>query len=137
MTQEEVQELVNRSPYLSWLGIKVLDLGDDHIEVRATWRPEWVANPKLQQTQGGILASLVDFAADFALVKNIGRPVPTIDLRVDYHRMAKPGDLIAKGRVIKFGKQFSVSEAQVFDEAGALLASGRGAFATAPAPEAK
>lgn len=137
MTQEEVQEIVNRSPYLSWLGIKVLALGDDHIEARATWRPEWVANPKLQQTQGGILAALVDFAADFALVKNIGRPVPTIDMRVDYHRLAKPGDLIAKGKVIKFGKQFSVSEAQVFDEAGALIASGRGSYITAPAPEAK
>ena len=137
MNQEEVQDIVNRSPYLSWLGIKVLALGEDSIEARATWRPEWVANPKLQQTQGGILAALVDFAADFALVKNIGRPVPTIDMRVDYHRLAKPGDLVAKGKVIKFGKQFSVCEAQIFDESGALIASGRGSYITAPPPEAK
>ncbi|WP_151445721.1 PaaI family thioesterase [Lacisediminimonas profundi] len=137
MTLDDVQELINRGPYLSWLGLKVLDLGDDSIEVKATWRPEWVANPKLMQTHGGILAALIDFAADFALVKNIGRPVPTIDMRVDYHRLAKPGDLIVKGKVIKFGKQFSVCEAQIYDEAGALIASGRGSYITAPAPEAQ
>ena len=41
--------------------------------------------------------------------------MPTIDLRVDYHRMAKPGDLIVKGKVIKLGKQFSVCEAYIYD----------------------
>src|SRR4051812_1365317 len=137
MTLEEVQQLIDRGPYLSWLGLKVLALDAESIEVRATWRPEWVANPKLEQTHGGILAALIDFAADFALVSNIGHPVPTIDMRVDYHRLAKPGDLVAKGRVIKFGRQFSVCEAQIFDLAGALIASGRGTYITAPAPERK
>jgi uncharacterized protein (TIGR00369 family) len=137
MTLEEVQQLIDRGPYLRWLGLKVLALDAESIEVRATWREEWVANPKLEQTHGGILAALIDFAADFALVSNIGHPVPTIDMRVDYHRLAKPGDLIAKGRVIKFGRQFSVCEAQVFDEAGAMVASGRGTYITAPAAERK
>ncbi len=137
MTLEEVQQLIDRGPYLSWLGLKVQALDAESIEVRATWRPEWVANPKLQQTHGGILAALIDFAADFALVSNIGHPVPTIDMRVDYHRLAKPGDLIAKGRVIKFGRQFSVCEAQIFDEAGAMVASGRGTYITSATPERK
>ena len=136
MNKEDVQQIIDRGPYLSWLGLKVLELGEDSIEVRATWRPEWVANPKLGQTHGGILAALIDFAADFALVKNIGRPVPTIDMRVDYHRLAKQGDLVVKGKVIKFGKQFSVCEAQIYDEAGALIASGRGSYITAPPPAA-
>jgi uncharacterized protein (TIGR00369 family) len=137
MTAEEVQQLIDRGPYLSWLGLKVLALDAESIEVRATWRPEWVANPKLEQTHGGILAALIDFAADFALVSNIGHPVPTIDMRVYYHRLAKPGDLTARGRVIKFGRQFSVCEAQVFDEAGAMVASGRGTYITSPAPARK
>jgi uncharacterized protein (TIGR00369 family) len=130
MTVEEVQAIIARSPYLSWLGLRVIELGNDEISVRATWREEWVANPTVGQTQGGILAALLDFAADFALIGRLGRPVPTIDLRVDYHRLAKRGDLIAKGRVIKLGKQFSVCEAQIHDEAGALIASGRGAYLT-------
>jgi len=58
-------------------------------------------------------------------------------LRVDYHRAAMPGDLVARGKVIKFGSAISVAEAQVFDEGGNLLASGRGVYSTAPAPAPK
>lgn len=132
MTLEELQAYFDRSPYLGWLGLKALALEEGAVEIRATWRPEWVANPKLQQTQGGILAALVDAAGDFALFKQLGRPVPTIDMRVDYHRMAKQGDLIAKGRVVRLGRQLSVCEAQVLDLQGALIASGRGVYLTAP-----
>jgi len=86
------------------------------------------------QTQGGILAALIDFAADFALIKRVERPVPTIDMRVDYHKLAKRGDLVAKGRVIQFGRQFAVCEAQIYDEHGVLLASGRGTYLTSAPP---
>jgi uncharacterized protein (TIGR00369 family) len=135
MTREEAQALVDRGPYLRWLGVKVLSFQDNSIEIQATWREDWVANPSLQQTHGGILAALIDFAADFALVPHLGRMVPTIDMRVDYHRLAKPGDLTVKGRVIKLGRQFSVCEAEIRDAAGELIASGRGMYATAPPPE--
>jgi uncharacterized protein (TIGR00369 family) len=130
MTPEDAQALIDRGPYMRWLGLKVLAIEEDAIEVRATWREEWVANPSLQQTHGGILAALIDFAADFALIKRLGRLVPTIDMRVDYHRLAKPGDLTVKGRVVKFGRQFSVCDAQIYDAAGALIASGRGTYVT-------
>jgi uncharacterized protein (TIGR00369 family) len=132
ISAQEVQAIIARSPYLSWLGLQVLELREDEITVKATWREEWVANPTIGQTQGGILAALVDFAADFALMGRLGRPVPTIDMRIDYHRMAKRGDLIAKGHVVKLGTQFSVCEATIHDEAGVLIASGRGVYLTAP-----
>ncbi|HVE05880.1 MAG TPA: PaaI family thioesterase [Paraburkholderia sp.] len=132
MTLEEAQAIVSRGPFLRWLGLQVTEIGPDSISAKARWREDWVANPTLGQTHGGILAALIDFAADFALLGSIGHPVPTIDLRVDYLRLAKQGDLIAKGRVIKLGKQFSICEALVLDESDRLIASGRGAFATAP-----
>lgn len=132
----DVQAIVGRSPFLSWLGIEILSLGPDTIELRATWRPEWVANPVIGQTQGGILAALVDFAANLSLFNAMGRPVLTIDLRTDYHRLATKGDLVAKGRVVKFGRTVSTCEAEVRDADGRVLASGRGSFLTAP-PDAK
>ena len=135
MTLEEAQTLVDRGAYSRWLGIKVLSCEEKGVEVKATWREEWIANPALQQTHGGILAALIDFAGDFALVPHLGRFAPTIDMRVDYHRLAKPGDLTAKGRVIKLGRQFSVCEAEIFDAACELIASGRGSYVTAPPPE--
>jgi uncharacterized protein (TIGR00369 family) len=132
LTIEEVQQLIARAPFHQWLGLKVLALHDDGIEVKATWREEWVVNTEIRYTHGGILAALIDLAADWALVKHTGRGVPTIDMRVDYHAAAMPGDLIARGRVVKSGRQFSTAEAQIFDAEGKLLASGRGTYFTAP-----
>lgn len=132
VTLEEIQRLILRGPYHQWLGIQVLALGEDAIEMKATWRPDWVANAERKHTHGGILAALIDLAGDWALSSRLGRAVPTIDMRVDYHRAAMPGDLVAKGRVVKFGSQFSVCEAQIFDQEGQLVASGRGTYFTAP-----
>lgn len=131
-TPADVQAKLLRGPYHQWLGLKVLAVREGEIELSAAWREEWVVNPDRRYTHGGILAALIDLAADWALVSKTGRGVPTIDLRVDYHRAASPGDLRVVGRVIRFGGQVSSAEAQVFDLDGNLLASGRGVYSTAP-----
>jgi len=132
MTLEKVQALITRAPFHQWLGLTVISLTDDSIEIAAKWREEWVVNTERGYTHGGVLAALIDLAADWAMVKQTGRGVPTIDLRVDYHRPAFRGDLIARGKVIRSGSQFTTAEAQVFDQDGKLLASGRGTYFTAP-----
>ena len=132
ITVERVQQMIPRAPYHQWLGLKVVAVHDDGIELKASWREEWVVNIERRYTHGGVLAALVDLAADWAMVAKTGRGVPTIDLRVDYHAAAMPGDLTARGKVIRFGSQFSTAEAQVFDQSGKLLASGRGTYFTAP-----
>jgi uncharacterized protein (TIGR00369 family) len=132
ITIERVQQLVTRAPYHQWLGLKVIALHDDGIELTATWREEWVVNPDRRYTHGGVLATLVDLGADWAMVSKTGRGVPTIDLRIDYHAVAMPGDLTIRGKIVRMGSQFSTSEARVFDAEGKLLASGRGTYYTAP-----
>jgi uncharacterized protein (TIGR00369 family) len=132
ITLERVQELITRGPFHQWLGLKVVALHDDGIELTATWREEWVVNPDRGYTHGGVLAALVDLAADWAMVRTTGRGVPTIDLRIDYHAAAMPGDLTARGKVVRIGGQFSTAEAHIYDAEGKLLASGRGTYFTAP-----
>ena len=132
ITPEKVEALILRAPYHQWLGLRVIAVLDDGIDLKAQWREEWVVNPDRGYTHGGILAALVDLTADWAMVSKTGRGVPTIDLRVDYHRAAMPGVLTARGGIVNFGKQFSVAEAKVFDKEGRLLASGRGTYLTAP-----
>ena len=132
MTIERVQTMITRAPYHQWLGLKVNAIHDDGIELTATWREEWVVNPERRYTHGGVIAALIDLAADWAMIKTLGRPVPTIDLRVDFHSPAMPGDLTCRGKIVKVGNQFSSSESFVFDASGTLLASGRGTYSTAP-----
>jgi uncharacterized protein (TIGR00369 family) len=131
ITLEQVQALVTRAPFHQWLGLTVIAVGDDSIEIRAKWREEWVVNVERRYTHGGILAALIDLAADFALIKQIGHGVPTIDMRVDYHRVAMPGDLIMRGKVVRAGSQVATAEAQIFDLDGKLICSGRGTYLTA------
>jgi uncharacterized protein (TIGR00369 family) len=132
MTIERVQTMITRAPYHRWLGLKVNAVHEEGIELTATWREEWVVNPERRYTHGGVLAALIDLAADWAMIKTLGRPVPTIDLRVDFHSPAMPGDLTCRGKIIKVGNQFSSSESFVFDTSGRLLASGRGTYLSAP-----
>ena len=132
LTAEKVQQMITRGPYHQWLGLQVTALHEDGIELKATWREEWVVNPDRRYTHGGVLAALVDLAADWAMVSKTGRGVPTIDLRVDYHSAAMPGDLIARGKVVRMGSMISTAEAHVFDAKGKLLASGRGTYLTSP-----
>jgi uncharacterized protein (TIGR00369 family) len=132
LTVDKVQSLITRGPFHQWLGIQVVSVGTGEIAIKAKWREEWVVNPDRGYTHGGILAALVDIAADWALVSRTGRGVPTIDMRVDYHRAAMPGDLTVHGKLVKWGNQYSVTEAQVFDKDGVLVASGRGVYFTAP-----
>jgi uncharacterized protein (TIGR00369 family) len=118
LTLERVQQMITRAPYHQWLGLKVVALHDDGIELTATWREEWVVNVERRYTHGGVLAALIDLGADWAMVKRLGRPVPTIDLRVDYHSAAMPGDLAVKGKAVRMGSQFSTAEAHIFDAQG-------------------
>ncbi len=127
-----MQALITRAPFHQWLGLTVIAVGDDTIEIKAKWREEWVVNPERRYTHGGILAALIDLAADWAMIRKTGRGVPTIDMRVDYHRAAMPGDLTARGKVVRFGGQFTTAEAEIIDSEGKLIATGRGTYFTAP-----
>ena len=129
---ESLQELLSRGPFNQWLNFTVLSADEEGIEVQVTWREEWVVNPDRRYTHGGILAAIVDTAADYAIAAKLGRPVPTISVRVDYHKAAMPGDLIAKARVVRMGSQYSTAEAYVYDADDNLVASGRGTYFTAP-----
>jgi uncharacterized protein (TIGR00369 family) len=128
---EKLQSLITRGPFNQWLDFTILKSDEEGLELRAKWREEWVVNPDRKYTHGGILAAIVDTAADYAIAAELGRPVPTIDLRVDYHKAAMPGDVTAKARVIRIGSQYSTAEAYVYDKEGTLVASGRGTYFTA------
>jgi uncharacterized protein (TIGR00369 family) len=129
---EKLQQLITRGPFNRWLNFTVLVSDETGMEVKAAWREEWVVNPDRRYTHGGILSAIIDVAADYAIAAKLGRPVPTIDLRVDFHKAAMPGDLTAKARVVRMGSQYSTAEASVYDLEGSLVASGRGTYFTAP-----
>lgn len=129
-TVAELDARIRRAPYHQWLGISVVGVGDGEIVVELPWREEFVVNAEVGYTHGGILATMVDLVADWAIATQLGRPFPTVDMRVDYHRPAMKGTLTVRGKVIRLGSTFTTAEATVEDASGKLLASGRGTYAT-------
>ncbi len=131
-TAEELQVRLVANHFNEWMGLKIVALDEEKIEIMMSWREEMISNPKARVNHGGILGELVDVAADFMIAAKLGAPAPTVDMRVDYHRAAPPGDLKAVGRIIRVGGTFSTAEAEVFDDDEKMVASGRGLYYTAP-----
>ena len=100
ISAEKLQERLVANHFNAWMDLKILNLDEESIEISMSWREEMISNPKAGVTHGGILGALVDVAADFMIAAKAGAPAPTVDLRVDYHRAATPGDLRAVGQIV-------------------------------------
>ena len=133
---EMAKGFVDRSPFNRWLGMTVEAADDQGIVLAIKWREELISSPERRSTHGGVLATLVDAAGDYAVALKVGYPVPTMDMRVDYHRMAGPGDLRAEGRVVHMSQRYATAEGRVMDMDGRLVASGRALYLLRP-PEEK
>ena len=53
ITLEKLQQLITRGPFNRWLNFTVIKIDAGGIEVKATWREEWVVNPDRRYTHGG------------------------------------------------------------------------------------
>ena len=76
--------------------------------------------------QGGILGAMLDDThgpALFAHVDGAVFPV-TVDYHVSFIKAARFGSFTGKGRLISMGKTIAFTEAELFDEAGDLVARG-------------
>ncbi|KTT24684.1 PaaI family thioesterase [Pseudacidovorax intermedius] len=130
----QLQGVVDRSPFNRWLGMKVVAVDERSVTLRITWRKELISSPERQSTHGGVIAALVDCSADYAIAAALGHAVPTIDLHIDYHRAATPGDLVAEAAITHLGSTMGAASARVTDAEGRLIASGRGLYMVAAKP---
>ena len=126
--QQWLNARLRRNHFCRWLDLRVIRAADGEIDIFAPWREEIVSNPDLRFTHGGVLATLVDTAASFAIATRLGRPPQTIDMRVDYHAMAQSGDLVARGKILRLGRTIGSAEAAIFDTANRMVSSGRATF---------
>lgn len=129
----DLDRLLTTPAYHRWLGLELVEVAPGTVTIGMDCRPEMTADTAGSYVHGGLLATLLDIAADFALVSEVGVGLPTIDLRVDYLRPARPGDrLLATGSVVRRGRTLGVADAVVVREDDPRqLAVGRGVYSTA------
>lgn len=116
--------VVETPPAAALLGWKALELEAGHVRVRYTARPEF-GNPQ-GAIQGGFLAAMLDDAMGPALVTLLGADqfAPTIELKVNFMRPARPGPIIAEGRVVHRTRFLAFLEGTLSTEDGELIATG-------------
>jgi uncharacterized protein (TIGR00369 family) len=107
-----------------------VDTAADVVVIRLPFRPEFRRAEDVSDYHGGVIAALIDLAAHAAIAVQVGRMVPTIDLRIDYLRPAPGVDLIATAKVLRLGKSIGRSDVEIAGEGTPLLAVGRGTFST-------
>lgn len=125
---EKIQARLDRTPFNAWLGIRAVSASPEGVIFDLDARQDFVSTPERQIVHGGVLASLLDAAAIYAVITATGDLQTTVDLRVDYHMAAAVGLLRARGSLVRLGKTLSCAEARVEDRSGRLVASGRGTF---------
>jgi uncharacterized protein (TIGR00369 family) len=132
LTAADIQKMLDVSPFNLFLGLTVVaaDPVKQEVTMRSAMRPEFERRPGSKQWHGGVIASVIDTAGDFAVGMMLGRGLPTVNFRVDYLKPAVDTALVAVSRVRRAGKSVGVADVDVFDEKGALLAIGRGTYST-------
>ena len=130
---DELQRRLGHSAFIDWLQLKVesADAAAQRVVMRAEMRPEFERGRGTGQWHGGPIAAIVDTVGDFALVMLLGRPLPTVNFRVDYLRPAINTALVVTATVRRAGRQVGIVDVDVTDEKGQLLAVGRATYATA------
>lgn len=128
MTTEAMNERIRCCPFNQWLGLEVIAASTEHLKMRAAWRDEMLGNPDTGAVHGGILSAILDAAAFYTVAAATGRIGATLDMRVDYHRPAQPGDLVAHGSVVKAGRSINTVDIRVHDVSGKMVCSGRAVY---------
>jgi uncharacterized protein (TIGR00369 family) len=134
MNREQIQERLMHSPFNALLDLEVVTADPEKREVvmRLKMRPEFERLAGSGQWHGGPIAAAIDTVGDYALAMLFGKPLPTINLRVDYLRPGKD-TLTLVARIRRSGKTVGVVDVDVLDEAGALVALGRANYSTVTA----
>ena len=133
-TRKILESLLADSPFQQLLGLRLdaFDLAAQTVTIRSIYGPNVERSSGTGQYHGGVIATFIDVAGDFALALVVGGPVPTINLRVDYLRPATRTALTATARVRRAGRTVGVVDVDVHDDSGKLVAVGRGCYSAIP-----
>ena len=122
----------SRGPFHEFLQMELIgwDQKKGTAKFRVPFKSKYERSSPKGGYHGGVLASIIYIAGDFALAINCNRlGFPTIDLRVDYLRIASSDDLTVYAATIKAGRRIGVANIEVFDINERLCTAGRGTYA--------
>lgn len=137
MTREEkratelVRQRMKESKALELFGFDVESVHDGRAIFRLEVRP---SHKQIHGVvHGGILAALADTTAAIAAYTVIpqGVEIATLELKINYLEPVPDGVVKADARVLRAGRNFIVTECEIFNESGSLAAKALLTFSAA------
>ena len=110
-------------PFAKLLGIEVDSLEPGHAVLSMKMRDDLMRNGGI--AHGGAVATLIDSAMAFAIVRLLGENehTVTVDLTIHYLRPLSEGSARASARVVRAGKRVITVSAELFDDKDRLAAT--------------
>ncbi len=130
-------------PFCQLLGIKLASFEPDHPQISIDMRDELLGNFSKGMLHGGVIASVLDSVAGFAILLKMAQHSPkddamsqlkefsrmsTIDLRIDYLRPGLGKTFIASAEVTRLGKRIANVVMNLRNEKDERIATGAAAF---------
>lgn len=129
-TFEFVRDNIAQTPFHHWLKpqLQAVDEAAGSITIHLPLRAEFCRLPGRSEIHGGIIAALIDITGHAAIAAKLRHSAATIDLRVDYLRLAGGRELRAVGTVVKIGRTIGIVDIRMVDDADRIVAIGRAAY---------
>lgn len=122
--------LLTASPFQQQFDLSTVAGDADEIVIRLGFGRAVERGEGTGQFHGGAIAALIDIAGDIALAVKVGRGLPTINFRVDFLSAAVGSALFAHATARRIGRTVGVADVEVKNDAGKLVAIGRGCYST-------
>lgn len=123
------QTPIGRIPFLALLGLQQLDAAPGRSRLRLPELRAELCN-LMPAAHGGVVMTLLDVAMARAATSHpeaASSTVVTVEMSSRFVRPGR-GPLVAEGEVLHAGGSLCSCQAQVFDDAGALVATAQGTF---------
>jgi uncharacterized protein (TIGR00369 family) len=129
-TFEFVSHNIAQTPFHQWLLPRLVAVDDDAgtVTIELTLRPEFCRLPGRPEVHGGVVAALIDITGHAAIAAKLRHSVATIDMRVDYLRLAGGQLLRAVGKLVKVGRTIGIVDIEMEDDQKKVVAIGRASY---------
>lgn len=126
----QLEELFETMPFARHVGVEVTDAADGTATGRVEFGQVHSSSPDRFVAHGAVQYTLADTVGGAAVMSLVGRPTPTVDMRIDYLAPANGDRIEADAEVARAGGSVAAVDVTVTDEAGEQVATARGVYKT-------
>ncbi len=121
---KSVIDIINKGPFFKHMSMRVTELGIGYSKVVAEIGEEHMNS--FGALHGGVYASVIDTAAYWSAYCDLPEEqgLVTIDLKVDFLAPVLDQMVIVTGKKVKAGKTIYLTEAQMSNQSGKVIAHG-------------